>query len=42
MMDDMTLAGLATRTQVAYIKSVEALSRYFRRSPADLAEEEVR
>ncbi|MBF0437175.1 MAG: phage integrase N-terminal SAM-like domain-containing protein [Magnetococcales bacterium] len=42
MIDDMTLAGLASRTQAAYIKSVEALARYFRRSPADLSEAEVR
>jgi hypothetical protein len=42
MIDDMILAGLAPRTQAVYIKSVEALARHFRRSPADLSEAEVR
>lgn len=42
MIEDMTLAGLAPRTQEAYIQSVRALAGHYNRSPDKLSEEEVR
>ena len=42
MIDDMTLAGLAPRSQDIYIRSVRRLAAYYRRSPEELSEEEVR
>jgi site-specific recombinase XerD len=42
MIEDMTLAGLAAGTQKIYIRSVRRLAAYFRRSPDQLSEEEVR
>lgn len=42
MIDDMTLAGLASRSQDLYIRSVRWLAAYYRRSPEELSEAEVR
>ncbi len=42
MIEDMTLAGLAPRSQDIYIKSVRRLAAHYRRSPDELSEAEVR
>ena len=42
MIDDMTLAGLAPRTQDAYIRAVRGLAGHYCRSPDRISEEEVR
>jgi hypothetical protein len=42
MIEDMTLAGLAPGTQTVYIQAVRRLAAYYRRSPDQLSEEEVR
>jgi integrase-like protein len=43
MIEDMKLAGLAARTQEAYLDAVRALSKHCRNRPPDqLSEEEVR
>jgi hypothetical protein len=42
MIEDMSLAGLATRSQAIYVKSVRRLAAHYRRSPDELSEEEVR
>ena len=42
MIEDMTLAGLAPRSQAIYIKSVRRLAAHYRRSPDELSEAEVR
>ena len=42
MIEDMTLAGLAPRSQAIYVKSVRRLAAHYRRSPDELSEEEVR
>ncbi len=42
MIEDMTLAGLATRTQATYVESVRKLAAHYRRSPDELNEEEIR
>jgi hypothetical protein len=42
MIDAMTLAGLAESTQDSYVKAVRRLAAFYRRSPDDLSEEEVR
>ena len=42
MIDDMTLAGLAPRTQDVYIQAVRGLAGHYRRSPDQISEEEVR
>ena len=42
MIDAMTLAGLAESTQDAYVKAVRRLAAFYRRSPDELSEEEVR
>ncbi len=42
MLQDMTLNGLSGNTQKRYIKSVRKLSRYYKRSPEQISEEEVR
>jgi hypothetical protein len=42
MIEDMNLAGLAPGSQQIYIKSVRRLATYYRRSPDELSEEEVR
>jgi Phage integrase, N-terminal SAM-like domain len=42
MIEDMSLAGLAARSQAIYVKSVRRLAAHYRRSPDELSEEEVR
>jgi hypothetical protein len=42
MIEDMKLAGLAASTQAVYIDAVRRLAAHYRRSPAELSEEEVR
>jgi len=42
MMQDLALAGYAPKTQQAYLGAVRALARYYRRSPDQLSEDEVR
>src|SRR5215813_4594541 len=42
MIEDMKLAGLAATTQEIYLQAVRSLAKYYHRSPALLAEEEVR
>jgi site-specific recombinase XerD len=42
MIEDMRLAGLADRTQQAYVQAVAGLAKHYRRSPDHLIEEEVR
>jgi site-specific recombinase XerD len=41
MLDDMTLRGLAERTQQAYLSAVERLAKHYRRNPAELSEADV-
>lgn len=41
MDDDMVLRGMALRTREAYLSSVAALARYYRRSPDQISEAEV-
>jgi len=42
MIEEMKLAGLASATQAIYIAAVCSLAAYYRRSPDELSEEEVR
>ena len=42
MIEDMKSAGLAAATQTVYIDAVRRLAAYYRRSPDQLSEEEVR
>jgi len=42
MLEDMKLAGLAEGTQVAYLRAVWQLAKYYRRAPDQLGEAEVR
>ena len=42
MIEDMSLAGLATGTQKIYVQAVRRLAAHYRRSPDLLSEEEVR
>jgi hypothetical protein len=42
MIEDMTLAGLAPRTQEVYLQAVRRLAAHYKRSPDLLSEEEVR
>ncbi len=42
MIEDMSLAGLATGTQKIYVQAVRRLAGHYRRSPDLLSEEEVR
>jgi Phage integrase, N-terminal SAM-like domain len=42
MIDAMTLAGLAQGTQDSYVGAVRKLAAFYRRSPEQLSEEEVR
>jgi hypothetical protein len=42
MIEDMKLAGLAASTQAVYLEAVRRLAAHYRRSPAELNEEEVR
>jgi hypothetical protein len=42
MIDDMRLAGLAACSQRIDVNAVRRLAAYYRRSPDELSEEEVR
>jgi integrase/recombinase XerD len=42
MIEDMQLGGLAANTQALYVRAVVQLSRHYRRSPADLKDEDLR
>jgi len=42
MIEAMILAGLAEGTQGAYVRAVRQLAAYYRRSPDQLSEDEVR
>ena len=42
MLEDLQLAGFAPKTQKSYVDAVQRLARHYNRSPALLAEEEVR
>ncbi|MGO9772712.1 MAG: site-specific integrase [Roseiarcus sp.] len=42
MIDDMKSAGLASGTQAVYVGAVRRLAAHYRRSPAQLTEDEVR
>jgi integrase/recombinase XerD len=42
MIEDMQLRGLAPRTQAAYVAAVAQLARYYRKSPEEISEEELR
>jgi len=42
LIEDMKLAGLSPTTHVIYINAVRGLAAYYRRSPDQLSEEEVR
>lgn len=42
MLEDMQLHGLSERTQQSYVWAVRGLADYYHRSPAELAEEEIR
>jgi integrase/recombinase XerD len=42
MIEDMTLAGLAPRTQEIYLQAVRRLAAYYKCSPELLSEEQVR
>jgi integrase/recombinase XerD len=39
---DLQLAGLSGKTQVAYVSAVEQLGEYFNRSPGEVSDEELR
>jgi integrase/recombinase XerD len=42
MMEDMQLHGYAAKTQTAYVGAVRGLAKYYKRSPAEITQEEVR
>jgi hypothetical protein len=42
MIEDMTLAALASRSEALYVKSAHRLAAHYQRSPDELSEEEVR
>ena len=42
MIEDMTLAGLAPRTQESYLQAVRRLVKHYRRPADQISEEEVR
>lgn len=42
MMQDLARAGYAERTCEAYVQSIAALARFYRRDPAELSQEEIR
>jgi integrase/recombinase XerD len=42
MVEDLQLAGLAERTQEAYVRGVRQLAEHYMKSPADIGEEELR
>ena len=42
MLMDLQLSGAKPRTQDAYLREVENLAKYFKRSPAELGEAELK
>lgn len=42
MLEDMALRGFTAKTQTSYIRSVEHLARYHKRSPDSLSDEDIR
>ena len=42
MLMDLQLSGAKPRTQAAYLREVENLAKYFKRSPAELGESELK
>jgi integrase/recombinase XerD len=42
MIEDMSLRGLSSSTQVSYVEAVKALAKYYRRPPDQLTEEHIR
>lgn len=42
MIEDMQLRGLAKRTQEAYVRAADGLAAYYRKSPAEVSEAELR
>lgn len=42
MIEDMQLHGFAPKTQLSYVRSVEKLVRYCRKSPEQITDEEIR
>jgi hypothetical protein len=42
MIEDMQLRGFAARTQEAYLLAVRQLAKYYRKSPDQVDEEELR
>ncbi len=42
MLEDMQLTGFSARTQEAYVNGVRQLAKYYRRSPDQISEEELR
>jgi integrase/recombinase XerD len=42
MMEDMQLHGYSAKTQTAYVGAVRGLSKYYKRSPEEITQEEVR
>jgi integrase/recombinase XerD len=42
MLEDMQLHGYAAKTQEAYVGAVRGLAKYYKRSPAEITQEEVR
>ena len=42
MIEDMQLHGYAAKTQEAYVGAVRGLAKYYKRSPADITQDEVR
>jgi len=42
MLEDLQLAGFALKTQKSYVDAVQRLARYYKQSPDQLTEEEIR
>jgi len=42
MVEDMHLRGFTSKTQQCYVSAVKGLAKYYRRSPEDVSEEELR
>ena len=42
MLENMQLRGFAVKTQSSYVRAVEGLARYYKRSPDTLSNEEIR
>ncbi|MDF1499132.1 MAG: site-specific integrase, partial [Anaerolineales bacterium] len=42
MKQDLELRGLAPKTQTCYLRAVRQLAEYFKKSPLDITEEDLR